>query len=44
MSFILDARNKSENERQKQRGPSLYEVKVAAPPARTCGKWRHHRP
>ena len=34
MSFILDALKKSENERQKQSGPALYEVKVAAPPRR----------
>ena len=31
MSFILDALKKSENERQKQTGPALFEVKVAAP-------------
>ena len=34
MSFILDALKKSENERQKQSGPALYEVKVAAPARR----------
>lgn len=34
MSFILDALKKSENERQKQSGPALYEVKVAPPPRR----------
>jgi general secretion pathway protein B len=31
MSFILDALKKSENDRQRQSGPGLYEVKVAAP-------------
>jgi general secretion pathway protein B len=31
MSFILDALKKSENERQRQGGPALFEVKVAAP-------------
>ena len=31
MSFILDALKKSENDRQRQSGPALYEVKVAAP-------------
>lgn len=31
MSFILDALKKSERARQKQVGPSLFEVKVAAP-------------
>lgn len=31
MSFILDALKKSENARQRQAGPSLFEVKVAAP-------------
>jgi general secretion pathway protein B len=34
MSFILDALKKSENERQKQAGPALFEVKVAPPPRR----------
>lgn len=31
MSFILDALKKSERARQRQAGPSLFEVKVAAP-------------
>jgi general secretion pathway protein B len=31
MSFILDALKKSENDRQRQNGPALYEVKLAAP-------------
>ena len=31
MSFILDALKKSESDRQRQSGPGLYEVKVAAP-------------
>ncbi len=31
MSFILDALKKSERARQKQAGPSLFEVKIAAP-------------
>jgi general secretion pathway protein B len=31
MSFILDALKKSENDRQRQSGPALYEVKVAPP-------------
>jgi general secretion pathway protein B len=31
MSFILDALKKSESDRQRQGGPGLYEVKVAAP-------------
>ncbi len=31
MSFILDALKKSESARQRQAGPSLFEVKVAAP-------------
>ena len=31
MSFILDALKKSESDRQRQNGPGLYEVKVAAP-------------
>ena len=34
MSFILDALKKSENERQRQSGPALFEVKVAQPAAR----------
>ncbi len=34
MSFILDALKKSENERQRQSGPTLYEVRVARPAAR----------
>src|SRR3981189_1109179 len=34
MSFILDARNKSESDRQRQTGPALFEVKVAPPKAR----------
>lgn len=34
MSFILDALKKSENERQKARGPALFEVKVAPPASR----------
>ena len=34
MSFILDALKKSENDRQRQSGPGLFEVKVAAPKAR----------
>jgi general secretion pathway protein B len=34
MSFILDALKKSENERQRQSGPALFEVKVPAPKAR----------
>ncbi len=33
MSFILDALKKSENERQRQSGPALFEVKVATPRA-----------
>ena len=33
MSFILDALKKSESDRQRQNGPALYEVKVAAPRA-----------
>ncbi|GAC1457028.1 MAG: hypothetical protein PVSMB6_15280 [Steroidobacteraceae bacterium] len=33
MSFILDALKKSESDRQRQSGPGLYEVKVAAPRA-----------
>jgi hypothetical protein len=31
MSIILDALKKSENDRQRQSGPALFEVKVAAP-------------
>ncbi len=31
MSFILDALKKSENARQRQAGPALFEVKVGAP-------------
>ena len=31
MSFILDALKKSENARQRQAGPALFEVKVSAP-------------
>ena len=31
MSFILDALKKSETDRQRQSGPALFEVKVAAP-------------
>ena len=31
MSFILDALKKSEGDRQRQGGPALFEVKVAAP-------------
>jgi len=34
MSFILDALKKSESDRQRQSGPALFEVKVAAPRAR----------
>ena len=34
MSFILDALRKSEHERQRQSGPALVEVAVAAPKAR----------
>jgi general secretion pathway protein B len=34
MSFILDALKKSENERQRQGGPALYEVKLAPPRSR----------
>jgi general secretion pathway protein B len=33
MSFILDALKKSENDRQRQTGPALFEVKVAPPKA-----------
>jgi general secretion pathway protein B len=35
MSFILDALRKSEHERQRQGGPALAEVAVAAPKTRT---------
>jgi len=35
MSFILDALRKSEHERQRQTGPALVEVPVAAPRPRT---------
>jgi len=35
MSFILDALRKSEHERQRQTGPALVEVPVAAPKPRT---------
>jgi general secretion pathway protein B len=38
MSFILDALKKSETDRQRQSGPSLFEVKVA-PPRRTLPVW-----
>ena len=31
MSFILDALKKSENDRQRQASPALFEVKVAQP-------------
>src|SRR4051812_11794989 len=31
MSFILDALKKSENDRQRQSGPALFEVRVAPP-------------
>jgi general secretion pathway protein B len=34
MSFILDALKKSESDRQRQSGPSLFEVKVAPPRTR----------
>lgn len=34
MSFILDALKKSENERQRQSGPALFEVKLAPPRSR----------
>ncbi|MFO1426575.1 MAG: general secretion pathway protein GspB [Steroidobacteraceae bacterium] len=34
MSFILDALKKSENERQRQSGPAMFEVKVAPPRSR----------
>ncbi|HUO20030.1 MAG TPA: hypothetical protein VMU44_09685, partial [Steroidobacteraceae bacterium] len=38
MSFILDALKKSENDRQRQGGPALFEVKVA-PPRSTLPPW-----
>lgn len=38
MSFILDALKKSENARQRQAGPALFEVKVV-PPRRTVPAW-----
>jgi general secretion pathway protein B len=38
MSFILDALKKSESDRQRQSGPSLFEVKVA-PPRRSLPLW-----
>jgi len=38
MSFILDALTKSESDRQRQSGPSLFEVKVA-PPRRALPIW-----
>lgn len=38
MSFILDALKKSERARQRQAGPSLFEVKIA-PPKRTLPVW-----
>jgi general secretion pathway protein B len=38
MSFILDALKKSESDRQRQSGPSLFEVKVA-PPRRSLPIW-----
>ena len=38
MSFILDALKKSESDRQRQSGPSLFEVKVA-PPRRKLPVW-----
>lgn len=38
MSFILDALKKSESDRQRQSGPSLFEVKVA-PPRRALPVW-----
>jgi general secretion pathway protein B len=38
MSFILDALKKSESDRQRQSGPSLFEVKVARP-RRTLPVW-----
>ncbi|HEX4389717.1 MAG TPA: general secretion pathway protein GspB [Steroidobacteraceae bacterium] len=38
MSFILDALKKSESDRQRQKGPALFEVKVA-PPRRILPPW-----
>ncbi|MFI4886160.1 MAG: general secretion pathway protein GspB [Steroidobacterales bacterium] len=38
MSFILDALKKSETDRQRQTGPSLFEVKIA-PPRRALPVW-----
>jgi general secretion pathway protein B len=38
MSFILDALKKSESDRQRQSGPSLFEVKVT-PPRRALPVW-----
>jgi general secretion pathway protein B len=38
VSFILDALRKSEHERQRQTGPALVEVAVAAPKSRT-NRW-----
>lgn len=38
MSFILDALKKSETDRQRQSGPSLFEVKIA-PPRRALPVW-----
>ena len=38
MSFILDALKKSENARQRQAGPALFEVRVA-PPRRSLPIW-----
>ena len=42
MSFILDALKKSENDRQRQSGPALFEVRVA-PPRTRCWLWRNQR-
>ena len=39
MSFILDALKKSENERQREIGPSFADVKSAAPAARIPRLW-----
>jgi general secretion pathway protein B len=39
MSFILDALKKSENERQREIGPSFADVKSAAPAARIPKLW-----
>lgn len=38
MSFILDALKKSESERQRQSGPTIFEVKVA-PPRNRLPRW-----